>query len=109
MKQKEVLESLEKGTPLVKAEWRSAEAVHLSGTSTAGKKYDFKRLKHNVEIAGKPFEITQDLPDNADVEALNAKPPFLKGTWVIFSLDLRQTDKGVFYISGTPTAYAPNA
>ena len=103
MKKADALELIQQGRPLIFTEWRSGEARTLSGTGKeSGKPYSIPMVEHNVEIDGKPYTITQSLPDGTKTESYHI--PFERGQIVALELDLIDAGKGMWRVKGTPHA-----
>ena len=103
MKKTELIPALEAGKIVCIAEWRSGEAEQRNGTKN-NVPWEIKEVRHNVEVGGKPLELSQRLGKEQKVEGY--KMPFTKGQSVVCVLDLTQRDKGT-YINVEISPYSP--
>ena len=100
-----IMAAIKAGKTVALAEYRSlGEAGTISGETDKGVKYSFSRAKHNLEIAGQPFELSEKLPDGTKTD--NYKSSFAKGQPVVVAFEIEPHTKlaGLYRVTGTVEA-----
>jgi len=92
MKQTEYIQRSLAGERLIIVEFRKTEAEEIRRTAPkAGEKSTMPMAKHTVLSNDESFEVSEFLPDGADVKAVKA--PFTKGDKVVLALESMEQTK----------------
>lgn len=93
MKQKELLDQVLKGNPVMVVEYRASEpeVVRFRNKET-GSQEEIKKLTHTVEAGNTSFKVSERV--NGDFHPENYQSPFKKGTICVLHIESYSRDKG---------------
>jgi hypothetical protein len=99
MKQADLLNKINSGTPCAVLEYRSTQVDKIEWRDKeSGRQQVMKKATHNCEAGTQALAISEMLPENADLTTY--KPPFQKGQMVVWEVSKLTMEKGVKRLAG---------